>query len=217
MTSLGPPPSGITIDPALYTEQPYNGLATSSEIILNQIKDLGIDLDGGDPQSGGSDIVNGVAPLTAEESKQLDIGQPDDRENAIRILAARPSRPLVRDTSRVYLGMSSAQTEGLARPATEEPGTWTDRRVYDGPPRRDSSFGDALSAYGMPQSFGELFADAEEAFIGIVSDLNKAGGSGQEMSLADIFTKNDRMRGLGALFIVIALVGIVLQTLMVQK
>jgi hypothetical protein len=210
MTSLGPPPSGITIDPALYTEQPYNGLATSSEIILNQIKELGVDLDGGDPQGGGSDIVNGVAPLTAEESQQLDIGQPDDRENAIRILAPRPSRPLIRDASRVYLGMSNA-------PATDEPGTWTDRRVYDGPPRKDTSFGDALSAYGMPQSFGELFTDAEEAFIGIVSDLNKAGGSGQEMSLADIFTKNDRMRGLGALFIVIALVGIVLQTLMVQK
>jgi hypothetical protein len=213
MTSLGPPPSGITIDPALYTEQPYNGLATSSEIILNQIKELGVDLDGGDPQGGGSDIVNGVAPLTAEESQQLDIGQPDDRENAIRILAPRPSRPLIRDPSRVYLGMSSANA-----PATGgEPGTWTDRRVYDGPSRTDSSFGNVLNSYGMPQSFRELFTDAEEAFIGIVSDLNKAGGSGQEMSLADIFTKNDRMRGLGALFIVIALVGIILQTLMVQK
>jgi hypothetical protein len=206
MTSLGPPPSDITIDPGLYTEQPYNGLATSSEMILNQIKELGIDLDQvGDPRGGGSDLVNGIAPLSATESKQLDIGQPDDRENAIRILAPRPSRPLVRDRSRVYPVL---QTDTLE---DEEPVD----RVYSGPSRTNKSLGNVLETYGMPRTFGELLTDAEEAFIGIISDLNKTG-QGEQMSLAEIFTKHDRMRGLGALFIVISLVGIILQTLMMK-
>jgi hypothetical protein len=187
-----------------YAELPYNGLATSSEIILNQIEKLGITVDRIEP-SGGDSTLN-LQGLTQTESALFDPRQPDERSDAIRELASKPSVPI----NKYNPDDPIIKLYGSPDPTTAAKGT----KVFNGPPDTGATLGGVLTTYGLPSSLGELFSDAEEAFSGILYDLNHIREN--KLSVYDILAKNNRMRGLGALFIAISIIGILLNNLFIS-
>ena len=192
---------------SLYTDLPYNGLATSSEIILNQMKELGISLDSIEPDGGDSTLTNNIQSLTPAESLEFDPQQSDEMNDAIRALSAQASVPIDKYAADDPITKLYGSTE------TSPPSTG--KKVFDGPEDKGASFGAILTSYGLPTTFGELLSDAEEAFVGILYDLNHIHES--RSSVYDILSKNNRLRGLGALFIVIAMVGMLLNNLLVSR
>jgi len=79
---------------------------------------------------------------------------------------------------------------------------------YDGPPLTGKGVSDLVESLGMPSSIGQLFSEMQEAVLGITSDL--MGNSSERESLADILTHNNRMRGIGAMLVSIAVIGLLL-------
>ena len=193
---------------SLYTELPYNGLATSSEIILNQLKDLDIDIDGFEPD-GDDSHTDKLATLTEEESALFDPRRPNEQRDAIRSLMAQASVPIDKYAEDDPIKALYGGTTSTKKP-TAAPG-----KLYDGPKDQGNSFGDVLTSYGLPTTFGQLLSDAEEAFSGIMYDLNHIGEN--SLSVYEIFAKNNRLRGLGAIFIIIALAGILLNNLLIRR
>lgn len=193
---------------SLYTELPYNGLATSSEIILNQLKDLDIDIDGIEPD-GDDSHTDKMATLTEEESALFDPRRPNEQSDAIRSLMAQASVPIDKYAEDDPIKALYGGTTSTKKP-TAAPG-----KIYDGPKDQGNSFGDVLTSYGLPTTFGQLLSDAEEAFSGIMYDLNHIGEN--SLSVYEIFAKNNRLRGLGAIFIIIALAGILLNNLLIRR
>lgn len=191
---------------SLYANLPYNGLATSSDIILNQMEELGISLDKIEPDGGDSTLSENVQTLTPAESLQFDPQQPDERNDAIRALAAQPSVPITK---------YDPITKLYGSPDLTTPPPSGEKKVFHGPADTGKSFGSVLTSYGLPTSFGELLSDAEEAFVGILFDLNHIHEN--RLSVYDILAKNNRLRGLGALFIVVAIAGILLNNLLVSR
>lgn len=56
----------------------------------------------------------------------------------------------------------------------------------------------------MPTTVSALYEDAQEAFVGIIGDLL---GESERKSLKDIFTSGNRLRGLGIVFVTLAIAG----------
>lgn len=200
-----------TIDESMYTNLPYNGLATSSEIILNQMKELGVELDETEPSGGDSTLTQNIATLTPDESRELDLRQYDERDEAIRVLASKQSVPIDRskgDDRGVDLAGPTVTNITTSAPAART-------SFYDGPPETKRTLGTVLTSYGLPKTFGELLSDAEEAFTGIVYDLNHIHEN--RLSIYDILVKNNRLRGLGAIFVVTAIIGILLNIIITRR
>jgi len=80
--------------------------------------------------------------------------------------------------------------------------------VYNGPKPTNDTLGQVAESYGMPSSFKSLIDDAQDAFVGIIGDLTKS--KTEPMSYQDIFGKENRLRGLGSLLIIIGVLGVLL-------
>ena len=65
----------------------------------------------------------------------------------------------------------------------------------------------------VPTKASVLYEDAQEAFVGILGDLL---GMSDRKSLKDIFTSGNRLRGLGIVFVTLALAGWVVNWLLGQ-
>ena len=76
---------------------------------------------------------------------------------------------------------------------------------YDGPAKTGKTLKDLAVDLGAPDSLGTLIDDMQEAIIGIVGDL--VNNKGDRTSIADILGHDNRLRGIGALCILVALVG----------
>lgn len=63
-------------------------------------------------------------------------------------------------------------------------------------------------------TYEEALADAHEALVGITEDLS---GATERKGLKDMLTHNNRLRGLGILLIVLALVGLVVDYIMAPR
>jgi len=83
---------------------------------------------------------------------------------------------------------------------------------YDGPEPTGKSLKDLAMSLGAPPSFAQLLVDMQEALLGVIGDLTGSTGSDRE-GLADIVTHNNRLRGIGALLVTIALVGMAVDAL----
>lgn len=81
---------------------------------------------------------------------------------------------------------------------------------YDGPPPTGKGVKDIVIALGLPPSLGTLVDDMQDAIVGITADLT--GSDTTRSSLADIFTHNNRLRGIGSLLVIIAVVGLFLDS-----
>jgi len=193
----------------LYTDLPYNGLTASSDIILDQMKKYGIDLENSvEPDGADLTLAQNAARLTEEESALYDLRNTDERSDAVRALVSQASVPIDKyaenDPIKTLYGNQSTSTPiGKAG------------KVFNGPKDEGNTLGDVLTSYGLPTSFGEILSDAEEAFSGIIYDLNHIHEN--RSSVYEILVKNNRLRGLGAIFIVIAIVGILLNNLLIQR
>ena len=77
---------------------------------------------------------------------------------------------------------------------------------YDGPEKTGKTLKDLALDLGAPESLSALIDDMQEAIIGIVGDL--VNNKGDRTSIADILGHENRLRGIGALFVLAALIGL---------
>jgi hypothetical protein len=77
---------------------------------------------------------------------------------------------------------------------------------YDGPEKTGKTLKDLALDLGAPESLGALIDDMQEAIIGIVGDL--VNNKGERTSIADILGHENRLRGIGALCVLAALIGL---------
>jgi hypothetical protein len=76
---------------------------------------------------------------------------------------------------------------------------------YDGPPKTGKTLGDLSIDLGLTGSFAELVDDMQEAVLGITADLT---GKSDRKSVGDILSHGNRLRGLGALLVLGAVAGL---------
>lgn len=93
--------------------------------------------------------------------------------------------------------------------SAEKPEAVEDEDEYSGPAPTGRGIVDLLGLFGLPPSFATLFEDMQDAIVGITGDLTGSTSAGGRESLAEILTHNNRLRGIGALFVLIAVVALV--------
>lgn len=143
--------------------------------------------------------LNGLASTSEIIDRQLDIygisvndttGQFDDATDQ----ASVPTT----GTTTATAAPSTASTSG------SDPYTLY---AYDGPVDTGKSFGDMLKSYGFPSDLSGFVRDAEDAIVGIPDEIQ------QGTPLAVILSKPGRLQGIGAAFILIGIILIVLHAL----
>lgn len=82
---------------------------------------------------------------------------------------------------------------------------------YDGPVKTGKTLKDLARDLGAPDSWATLIDEMQEAVIGIIGDL--VNSTGERTSLADILGHENRLRGLGSLFILVAIIGLLIESL----
>lgn len=88
-----------------------------------------------------------------------------------------------------------------------------DTADWDGPPKTGKGLKDMFTGLGMPDSLEDAFGDMQEAVLGIARDLS----SGEKKSLRDVLTEGDRMRGLGLILVLVAIVGLIVVALVAEE
>jgi hypothetical protein len=81
---------------------------------------------------------------------------------------------------------------------------------YDGPDKTGKTLKDLAMDLGAPDSVGTLLDDMQDAVLGIVGDL--VNPNPERTSLAEILGHENRLRGIGALCVLVAIIGIVLDS-----
>lgn len=84
----------------------------------------------------------------------------------------------------------------------------TDATEWDGPAPTGKGISDLFESIGAPSSMSQLFEEMQGAVLGITSDL--VGGNSERESITDILTHGTRLRGIGAMLVLIAVVGLAL-------
>jgi len=140
--------------------------------------------------------LNGLASTSEIIDRQMDIygisvndttGQFDDATN-------RAPDP----TTDATIASSTASTNG------SDPHTMY---AYDGPVDTGKTFGDMVKSYGFPSDLAGFVRDAEDAIVGIPDEIQ------QGTPLAVILSKPGRLQGIGAAFILVGVVLIILHAL----
>lgn len=149
------------------TTQPFNGLATATEIMNRQYN-----------------ILTGTKTIT---STDLDT-------DSFRVQPA----PIQQE-----LGVSLEQTVGTPVASTPSPET-SDPQYFDGPRQTGRTVGTVAEQYGLPTSVKQTIDDAQDAVLGITKDLTQS--QNEKVSLYEVITKDNRLRGIGALLIILAVV-----------
>lgn len=178
------------VDTDLYMDTPLNALTKSSDIIERQLQSLGISLDGDDPVSA-DDATN--------QTMQALSTQPTTVTSPMDVFRGEGNTQLPE-----FETMAPTTAPSESTPAAQSAPTM----VMNGPAPTGESLGDVAESYGVPTSIKTILDDAQEAFVGIMSDLTRSRD--EKLSYQDIFGREDRLRGLGSLFIVIGVIGVVL-------
>lgn len=158
-----------------FTTQPFNGLASATEILNVQYN-----------------------ILTGEGIKSTDLDV-----DAFRVQPAAIQKeigiPLQQTVGTGSMTDSETTTETTPSPeTTEEP------QYFDGPRQSGRTLGTVAQEYGLPTSVKQTIDDAQDAVLGITKDLTQS--QNEKVSLYEVFTKDNRLRGIGALLIIIAVV-----------
>lgn len=191
-------------------QQPLNGLARSSDILMEQQKLLEQDIDAEPvkPLLTASDLD--VTPFGASPQ-----GIPTFEQTAYSQYLEKPSL----NEDGTYSGKDSilrpvvsGAVDKTALESNDDTASDDEKKVYyDGPAKNATGVGDILERGGLYVSPGQLLKDAEDALLGIIHDLTRMHAD--NLSLHDILVKNNRLRGLGSLLIVVAVVGLLLKLL----
>ena len=186
----------------LLTSKPYNGLTPSDMLVSDQNNSI----------LGINDFYNGPNNATERRSLYAASG-PQPIPSDLASSMSPDGRPGVAGTNGRSLTSGFWQPSFLEHqsgpPSIEKPDIpkgW----MYDGPPRSDASVTKMLDDLGFPTSVRGLVGDAESALMGITSDLTSTTS---QKSVSDIFLSDGRMRGLGSLLIISAVVGITFKSL----
>jgi hypothetical protein len=86
----------------------------------------------------------------------------------------------------------------------------SDPKYFDGPKQTGRTIGSIAQEYGLPTSVRQSVDDAEDAVLGVTRDLTQKD---TKESLYDIITKDNRLRGIGILLILAAVVAFILKIL----
>jgi hypothetical protein len=84
-------------------------------------------------------------------------------------------------------------------------------KYFDGPKQTGRTLGSIAQEYGLPTSVRQTVDDAEDAVLGVTRDLTQSTDTRE--SFYDIITKDNRLRGIGALLIIAAVVAFILKIL----
>lgn len=165
--------------------RPLNGLVSSKEIMNQQLNAL-----------------SGTKTLTA-----VDLDQDDFR--------AVPA-DLTPEQKRVYdlkltVGDGAETTPVLSAASTPVVQSETQPQYFDGPARTDQSIRTVAEQYGLPTSVRQTIDDAQDAVLGISKDLTQQ--STEKKSLYEILTQDNRLRGIGALLVITAIVAFIVKIL----
>lgn len=138
---------------------------------------------------------------------------PDPTDPAASIAASLTPYPLP-DPTQAPMPVPSSKVNGLT-PSSElvkesDPPAKGDDVEYDGPDKTGKTLKDLAMDLGAPDSVGTLLDDMQDAVIGIVGDL--VNPNPERTSLAEILGHGNRLRGLGALCVFVAVIGIVLDS-----
>ena len=179
------------VDKDLYMDTPLNALTRSSDIIEQQLNSLGITLDGNEPESA-DDLTNQTMQTLSTQSS----------------IVTSPMDVYMNDDDRTRLPEYTTSPETTDAPDSTPAAPSSRTMVMNGPAPTGDSLGDVAESYGLPTSFKSILDDAQDAFVGILGDLTRARD--EKLSYQDIFGKEERLRGLGSLFIVIGIIGVIL-------
>lgn len=91
-----------------------------------------------------------------------------------------------------------------------QPSTITNK-YYDGPKQTGENLKTVATRWGLPTSISQSIQDAESVVLGIPKDI--AVSPDQTTSIADILTKDNRLRGIAILLICIAITGFIVKIL----
>lgn len=197
------------------TQQPLNGLARSSDILAEQDRILrgetyaDLSAEPIEPRLTASDLD--VTPFGASPQ-----GIPTFERTAYSTYLERPA--LNEDGS--YAGKddilrpvpSGAVDKKQLSISDDDEDESRDKTIYyDGPAKNARGVEDITRVAGLNVSPGQLLKDAEDGLLGIIHDLTRM--QRDELSLHDIFVKDNRLRGLGSLLVVVAVVGLLLKLL----
>jgi hypothetical protein len=190
-------------------QQPLNGLALSSDILREQQKlvEQDIDAEPVKPLLTASDLD--VTPFGASPQ-----GIPTFEQTAYSQYLEKPSL----NEDGTYSGKDSilrpVVSGAVDKTTLKDKNTASDddkKVYYDGPAKNAAGVADIVERGGLNVSPGQLLKDAEDALLGIIHDLTRMHAD--NLSLHDILVKNNRLRGLGSLLIVVAVVGLLLKLL----
>lgn len=195
--------SWITQD--LIKSKPYNGLTPSDMLVSDQNnRILGIDDFYAGPQSASERrsmfSAFGPQPIPAELASAM---SPDGAPGVAGTHGKSLSSGLWQPSF-----LENREASVVEKKKEDDlPKGW----MYDGPPRSNASVTKMMEQIGFPTSVQSLIGDAENAVMGITSDLTSSTSS--EKSISDIFLSDGRMRGVGSLLIIAAVTGIVFKAL----
>ncbi|MGA1563845.1 MAG: hypothetical protein ACO35C_04410 [Pontimonas sp.] len=174
--------------------QPLNGLASATEIMNEQY-----------------DILTSVnKPLSSSE---LDV----DAFKAVPASISDAEKPLYELKSTVSetfapstMETMPSMTDLIQQTTTPAPES-TIKDYFDGPKRTGKTIGSVAEQYGLPTSFQQTIDDAQDAVLGITKDLVRSGET--KTSVSEIITKDNRLRGIGMLLIITAILGFFIKIL----
>lgn len=90
---------------------------------------------------------------------------------------------------------------------TSDPTTDTTLYAYDGPGDTGKTFGDMMRSYGFPSDLSGFVRDAEDAIVGIPDEIQRG------TPLSVILSKPGRLQGIGAAFILVGIILVILHAL----
>lgn len=169
--------------------KPLNGLATSTEILNEQY-----------------DIFSGTDGLVS--STDLDI---DAFKSAPAALSPEEKELYeLRQTINTETNPSVEARDLVLRPSLVEQNKMQPE-YFDGPKWTGRTVKTVAETYGLPTSIQQTIDDAQDAVLGITRDLTKSHET--KTSLYEIITKDNRLRGIGALLIIAAVIGFIIKIL----
>lgn len=164
-------------------ESPLNGLASSSEILNDQYRVM--------------------VDRKTISSTELDV---DD-------FKAQPYS-ISGSEKELYDLRQTIEDDGVMQDAVSllQPKTETNKnKYYDGPGRTGENIKTVATRWGLPTSWSESMQEAEDVVLGIPRDLSVSRDT--KTSVADILTKDNRLRGIALLLICIAITGFIVKIL----
>lgn len=195
------------IDPDLLSA-PLNGLTSATEIMNEQYNIL---TDSKQPISSSELDIDAFRAVPAEITSgdkplyTLSETLTNPMTDGTTIPTLSPSSLVLNPSPSATDLIETTTAAPTTAPATREP------QYFNGPKRTGKTIGSVAENYGLPTSIQQTIDDAQDAVLGITGDLVRAREN--KTSVYEIITKDNRLRGIGSLLILVAIVGFLVKIL----